>query len=122
MASSLPDEAWSCSDFTLASLVLWSVLLIVVALIPLGVGLPLTAATLRAIRDLEARAWRHIADWCGFAAAAPRPAGPAGREGGMPSFWVRFGSLMADPDTWRSLVWTPLTSWRAGCSRSPRRA
>ena len=92
--------------FTLASLVLWAVLLIVVALIPLGVGLPLTAATLRAIRGLEARAWWHIADWCGFAAAAPRPAGPAGREGGMPSFWVRFGSLMADPDTWRSLVWS----------------
>jgi len=92
--------------FTLASLVLWTVLLIAVALTPLGVGLPLTAATLRAIRGLEARAWWHIADWCGFAAAAPRLAGPAGREGGMPSFWVRFGSLMADPDTWRSLVWS----------------
>ena len=32
--------------FTLASLVLWAVLLTAVALIPLGVGLPLTAVTL----------------------------------------------------------------------------
>jgi len=62
--------------FTLASLVLWTVLLTAVALIPLGVGLPLTAITLRAMRGLEARAWRHVANWCGFAAVAPRPADP----------------------------------------------
>ena len=43
--------------FTLASLVLWAVLLTAVALIPLGVGLPLTAVALRAMRGLEARAW-----------------------------------------------------------------
>jgi hypothetical protein len=35
--------------FTLASLVLWAMLLTAVALIPLGVGLPLTAVTLRAM-------------------------------------------------------------------------
>jgi hypothetical protein len=92
--------------FTLASLVLWTVLLTAVALIPLGVGLPLTAITLRAMRGLEAKARRHVADWCGFAAAAPRPAGPASQEVREPSFWVRFGSLMADPDTWRSLLWS----------------
>ncbi|HEX6523249.1 MAG TPA: sensor domain-containing protein [Streptosporangiaceae bacterium] len=92
--------------FTLASLVLWVVLLTAVALIPLGVGLPLTAFTLRAMRGLEAKAWRHVADWHGFAAAAPRPAGPADQEEQEPSFWVRFGSLMADPYTWRSLLWS----------------
>jgi Putative sensor len=91
---------------TLASLVLWTVLLIAVALIPLGVGLPLTAVALRAIRGLEAKAWRHAARWYGFAAAPPCPAGPVGQEEREPSFWVRFGSLMAAPDTWRSLVWS----------------
>ena len=92
--------------FTLASLVLWAVLLTAVALIPLGVGLPLTAVALRAMRGLEAKAWRHVADWCGSAAVAPRPAGPARQEEREPSFWVRFGSLVADPDTWRSLLWS----------------
>ena len=92
--------------FTLASLALWTVLLTAVALIPLGVGLPLTAVSLRAMRGLEAKAWRHVADWWGFATAAPRPAGPAGQEEREPSFWVRFGSLMGDPDTWRSLLWS----------------
>ena len=92
--------------FTLASLVLWTVLLTAVALIPLGVGLPLTAVTLRAMRGLEAKAWLRAADWGGFAAAAAHPVGPAGQEEREPSFWVRFGSLMADPDTWRSLLWS----------------
>jgi hypothetical protein len=92
--------------FTLASLGLWAVLLTAVALIPLGVGLPLTAVTLRAVRGLEAKSWRHLAGWCGFAAAAPRPAGPADQEEREPGFWVRFGSLMAHPDTWRSLLWS----------------
>jgi hypothetical protein len=89
--------------------VLWTALATRVALIPLGVGLPLTAFALRAMRGLEARAWRRVADWNGFAAAAPRPAGPAepvGQEEPEPSFRVRFGSLMADPDTWRSVVWS----------------
>lgn len=92
--------------FTLASLVLWAVLLTAVALIPLGVGLLATAVTLRAMRGLEARAWRHAAGWGGFAAAALDPAGHAREEEQESSFWVRFGSLMADPGTWRSLIWS----------------
>ena len=89
-------------------------LLTAVALIPVGVGLPLTAVALRAIRGLEAKAWRHVADWCGFAVAAPRPTRPVGQEEQEPSFWVRFGSLMADPDTWRSLAWSTVDIL-AGC-------
>ena len=92
--------------FTLASLVLWTLLLTTVALIPLGVGLPLTASALHALRGLEAKACQHAADWYGFAEAAPRPARPAGQEEREASFWVRFGSLMADPNTWRSLLWS----------------
>jgi hypothetical protein len=92
--------------FTLASLMLLTGLLIAVALIPLGVGLPLTAATLGAMRGLEAKAWRRIAEWRGSAAATPRPAGPVRREEREPRFWVRLGSLMADPGTWRSLLWS----------------
>jgi len=61
------------------------------------------------MRGLEARAWRHIAGWGGFAGAAHNggcivpPDGSGERE---QSFWVRFGLLMADPNTWRSLVWS----------------
>jgi hypothetical protein len=70
--------------FTLASLVLWAVLLTAVALIPLGVGLPLTAVALRAMRGLEAKAWRHVADWRGSPLRLPargtRPRGGTGAE------------------------------------------
>jgi hypothetical protein len=47
------------------------------------VGLPLTAIALRAMRGLEAKAWRHV-------------------------------SLMADPGTWRSLLWSTIDIL-AGC-------
>src|SRR5215471_9718471 len=63
--------------FTLTSLVLWTMLLTAAALIPLGVGLPLTAVTLRAMRGLVATAWRRANHWPWLAAATPRPAGPA---------------------------------------------
>jgi hypothetical protein len=103
--------------------VLWTVLLTAVVLIPLGVGLPLTAVTLRAMRGLEAKAWRHMAGWCGFAVAAPRPAGPARQEEREPSLWVRFGSLLVDPDTWRSLLWSivdMLAGWLLSLAPHPR--
>jgi len=83
--------------FTVASLVLWVVLLTAVALIPLGVGLPLTAVSLRAMRGLEARARQRVA---GGSAVVDRPLSQGA------GFWTRFGSLMADPDTWRSLLWS----------------
>jgi hypothetical protein len=92
--------------FTLASLMLWTALLTAVALIPLGVGLPFTAVTLRAMRGLEAKVWRHVADWRGLAAAASRGAESAIEEERALGFWGRFGSLLADPDTWRSLLWS----------------
>src|SRR5690348_4142415 len=84
---------------TLASLMLWAALLVSVALIPLGVGLPLTAVTVRAMRGHEASVWRHVAGWCGSAAAAPRGAGPVMDEPVVDEkeralgFWARFGSL-----------------------------
>ena len=61
--------------FAVASLILEAVLLTSVALIPVGVGLPLTAVALRAIRGLQASAWRNEDGWSGFAAPAPCPAG-----------------------------------------------
>jgi hypothetical protein len=90
--------------FTLASLMLWAALLTAVALIPLGLGLPLTAASLRAMRGLAARATRHMAGWGGFAVAAHE--GGVGQEERDRGFWVRFLFLMADPGTWRSLLWS----------------
>jgi putative drug exporter of the RND superfamily len=92
--------------FTLASVLLWTALIIAVALIPVGVGLPLTEITLRAMRGLETRAWRRTAGWGGFAAAGPHPVGPVSREERGLGFWARFGSLLVDPATWRSLLWS----------------
>ena len=44
-------------------------------------------------------------DWCGAAIGDPYQPEPACREGQPPSFWERFGFLIADPATWRDLVW-----------------
>jgi Putative sensor len=97
--------------FAVASLILEAVLLTSVAPIPVGVSLPLTAVALRAIRGLQASAWRNEDGWSGFAAPAPCPAGQQEPEQG---FWVRFGSLMADPGTWRSVVWSTVNILAGG--------
>jgi hypothetical protein len=88
---------------TLAGLGLCTVLVIGVALAPLGIGLPLVAGTLRANRRLAARARRLSADWCGIAIPASDLPEPAGDRLG---FWARFGSLITDQGTWRDLLWT----------------
>jgi len=61
--------------------------------------------TVRAIRRLEIRVRRLAGDWCGAAIGDPYQPEPARREGQPPSFWARFGFLIADPATWRDLVW-----------------
>jgi RND superfamily putative drug exporter len=91
---------------TLAGLVLWIVLAIAVTLAPLGIGLPAIPVTVRAIRRLETRVRRLAGDWCGAAIGDPYQPEPARREGQpLPGFWARFGFLIADPATWRDLVW-----------------
>lgn len=98
------------TGLTLAALGLWAVLLVAVALAPLGVGLPAIPGTLRAMRGLENTVRRRSADWCGVSIAVPylpEPAGWDDRGPGEPSgFWRRFLFLLADPATWRDLLWT----------------
>ena len=91
---------------TLVGLVLWVVFAIAVTLAPLGIGLPAIPVTVRAIRRLETRVRRLAGDWCGAAIGDPYQPEPARREGQPPpGFWARFGFLIADPATWRDLVW-----------------
>ncbi len=91
---------------TLVGLVLWMVFAIAVTLAPLGIGLPAIPVTVRAIRRLETRVRRLAGDWCGAAISNPYQPEPARREGQPPpGFWARFGFLIADPATWRDLVW-----------------
>jgi putative drug exporter of the RND superfamily len=91
---------------TLAGLVLWLSFAIAVTLAPLGVGLPAIPVTVRAIRRLETRVRRLAGDWCGAAISDPYQPEPARPEGQpAPGFWARFGFLIADPATWRDLVW-----------------
>ena len=60
---------------------------------------------MRAIRRLETRVRRLSGDWCGAAIGDPYLPEPAGRDGRPPSFWARLSVLIADPATWRDLVW-----------------
>jgi RND superfamily putative drug exporter len=90
---------------TLVGLGLWVVFATAVTLAPLGIGLPAIPVTVRAMRRLETRVRRLSGDWCGAAIGVPYLPEPAGREGRPPSFWARSGSLIADPATWRDLVW-----------------
>jgi hypothetical protein len=91
---------------TLTGLVLWVVFGTAVTLAPLGIGLPAIPVTVRAIRRLETRVRRLAGDWCGAAISDPYQPEPARREGQpRPGFWARFGLLIADPATWRDLVW-----------------
>lgn len=98
--------------FTLAALGLWTVLLIAVTLSPLGVGLALIPGTLRALRRLENVVRRRSADWCGVAIGVPYLPEPASwgerAPGEPPGFWPRFLFLLADPATWRDLLWTAM--------------
>ena len=90
---------------TLVGLVLWVAFATAVALAPLGIGLPAIPVTVRAIRRLETRVRRLAGDWCDAAIGDPYQPEPARREGQPPSFWARFGFLIADPATRRDLVW-----------------
>jgi putative drug exporter of the RND superfamily len=90
---------------TLVGFVLWVVFATAVTLAPLGIGLPAIPVTVRAMRRLETRVRRLSGDWCGAAIGDPYQPEPARREGQPPSFWARFGFLVADPATWRDLVW-----------------
>ena len=90
---------------TLVGLVLWVAFATAVTLAPLGIGLPAIPVTVRAVHRLETRVRRLSGDWCGAAIGDPYQPEPARREGQPPSFWARFGFLIADPATWRDLVW-----------------
>jgi len=95
---------------TLTGVVLWAAFATAVTLAPLGIGLPAIPVTVRAIRRLETRVRRLSGDWCGVAIGDPYQPEPALREGQPPSFWARFGFLVADPATWRDLAWITVDS------------
>ena len=94
------------AGLTLTAFALWVVLVIAVALAPLGIGLPLIPATLRTMRRLETRVRRRCADWCGVAIGVPYQPEPAHQEEREQGFWARSLFLLADPATWRDLLWT----------------
>ncbi|MGH3297646.1 MAG: sensor domain-containing protein, partial [Trebonia sp.] len=96
-----------------------------VTLSPLGVGLVMIPGTLRAMRRLENAVRRRSADWCGVAIAVPylperargadelslcdvepAMAGSTAHKDISLGFWSRFLLLLADPATWRDLLWT----------------
>ncbi|HET6191841.1 MAG TPA: sensor domain-containing protein [Trebonia sp.] len=90
---------------TLVGVVLWVAFATAVTLAPLGIGLSAIPVTVRAIRRLETRVRRLSGDWRDAAIADPYRPAPAGREGQPPGFWARLVVLVADPATWRDLMW-----------------
>ncbi|KAB2362984.1 sensor histidine kinase [Actinomadura montaniterrae] len=75
-----------------------------VAFIPLGVGVVLTPVVFQAIRTVadQQRAW--AAEWSAVTIPVPYRPEPAGAAGPL----RRLGRLLADPASWRDLLWTIL--------------
>jgi putative sensor protein len=90
---------------TLVGLVLWVAFATAVALAPLGIGLPAIPVMVRAIRRLETSVRRLAGDWCGAPIGDPYQPEPARPEEQPPSLRARLGFLVADPATWRDLIW-----------------
>jgi signal transduction histidine kinase len=86
---------------SLAGIPLFLASVLSVVLLPVGVGLLFAPESLLAVRRLAEWQRRRARAWSGVTIAAgyrPRPAGAAGRL-------RRCGWLLADPATWRDLLW-----------------
>src|ERR1022692_4452189 len=93
----------------LAGIVLWTALVLAVTFVALGFGLLLIPGILLAIRRLANRFRSLAGDWCGVDIPVPYLRQP-GDEGQGRSGWRRLRWLLADPATWRDLLWLTVDS------------
>ncbi|MWA06198.1 sensor histidine kinase [Actinomadura sp. LD22] len=75
-----------------------------IAFIPLGVGVVLAPVVFQAIRSVADQQRTWAAEWSGVAIPSPYRPEPAGAA----NPWRRLRWLLADPASWRDLVWTIL--------------
>ncbi|WP_018658329.1 sensor histidine kinase [Actinomadura flavalba] len=83
------------------NIALFVLVVVSLALVPIGVGVLLAPAPLLAIRALAERQRAWAAEWSGVEIPAPYRAAPRSR-----SPLALFGWLVRDPATWRDLLWT----------------
>jgi len=95
---------------TLTGLVLWVAFAAAVTLAPLGAGLPAIPVVAAAIGRLETRVRRRLGDWCDAPVADLYRPGPAGRDGRRAGLRARLSAVIADPGTWRDLIWITVDS------------
>ncbi|GCD98392.1 sensor domain-containing protein [Embleya hyalina] len=87
-------------------LALFTVTATAIAVIPTGVGLLLLPPAVHATRLLARQARGQAGRWSGVGIEQPYRAVLAGR--GIVGWWRRDMALLADPATWRDLLWTLL--------------
>ncbi|WP_307801704.1 sensor histidine kinase [Actinomadura violacea] len=83
------------------NLPLFIVAVLAIAFIPLGVGVVLVPEVFRAIRSVADQQRTWAAEWSGVKIPVPYRPEPAGLGP-----FRRLGRLLADPASWRDLLWT----------------
>ena len=95
---------------SLAGIPLFFVSLFFVVLVPTGIGVLLAPESLLAVRRLASRQRRQARDWSGVTIVTPYRPRPAGATGGLRGQLRYCRWLLADPATWRDLLWM-LVGW-----------
>jgi len=95
---------------SLAGIPLFFVSLFFVVLVPTGIGVLLAPESLLAVRRLASRQRRQAREWSGVTIVTPYRPRPAGATGGLRGQLRYCRWLLADPATWRDLLWM-LVGW-----------
>jgi signal transduction histidine kinase len=90
---------------SLAGIPLFFVSLFFVVLVPTGIGVLLAPESLLAVRRLAGRQRRQAREWSGVTIVTPYRPRPAGATGGLRGQLRYCRWLLADPATWRDLLW-----------------
>jgi signal transduction histidine kinase len=93
---------------SVAGIPLFFVSLFCVALLPIGIGVLLAPESLLGVRRLASRQRRQAREWSGVRIATPYRPRPAGGAGGLRGQLRYCRWLLADPATWRDLLWMPV--------------
>ena len=85
------------------SVLCFTLALVSIALVPIGVGIVTTPWILGGVRDFADVRRRLAAEWCGVRIpSAYRPMPPGANP------WARTFGMLRDPQTWRDVLWLPV--------------
>lgn len=86
-------------------ILLFTLTVVSISLIPIGVGVITTPAALDAVRAYANRRRSLAQEWLGMEIAVPYRSLPREQRAGLPGAVERCGLLLKDPATWRDLEW-----------------